>query len=97
MSSTILLQARVIVCEGEKTYVEIIIRFLAHLRLEIKKLCVVRTYVNIDEQLVATIEVEKMLGEIWETPYEPLKDERDGEYNEGKTSTEQRVTLLIKH
>ncbi len=52
------------------------------------KLCMVRTYANMDELLVATIKVEKVLKEIWETFYEPLKDERDGESNEGKTSTE---------
>ncbi len=73
---------------GKKNYVVRIIRFLAHLRLEIRKLCMVRTYANMDELLVATIEVEKVLREIWETFYEPLKDERDGKSNEGKTSTE---------
>jgi hypothetical protein len=31
-----------------------------------KKLCVVRTYVDMDKLLVATIEVEKVLGEIGE-------------------------------
>jgi hypothetical protein len=50
-----------------------------------------------DELLVTTIEVEKVLGEIWETPYEPLKDERDGESNEGNTSTKRQITLSIRH
>ncbi len=73
---------------GKKNYVERIIRFLAHLRPKIRKLCVMHTYVNMDELLVTTIEVGKMLKELWETLYEPLKNERDGESNEGKASTE---------
>jgi len=49
-------------------------RFLTHLWSKIKKLCVVRTYVDMDELLATTIEVEKVFIEIGETPYEPLKD-----------------------
>jgi hypothetical protein len=82
---------------GKNIYVEKIIRFLVHLRPKIRKFCVVRTYANMDELLVTTIEVEKVLGEIWETPYEPLKDERDGESNEGNTSTKRQITLSIRH
>jgi hypothetical protein len=50
-----------------------------------------------DDLLATTIEVEKMLGEIWETPYEPLKDERDVESNEGITSIEWHITLSKRH
>jgi hypothetical protein len=32
-----------------------------------------------DELLATNIKVEKVLGEIGETPYEPLKDERNEE------------------
>jgi hypothetical protein len=35
---------------------------LAHLRLKIRKLCVVRTYVDMDELLASTIEFNKVLG-----------------------------------
>jgi hypothetical protein len=59
-------------------------RFLAHLRLEIMKLCVVRTYADMDELLAVAIEVEKVFKEIGETPFEPLKEERDEEANEGE-------------
>ncbi len=55
------------------------------------------TYANMDDLLATTIEVEKMLGEIWETPYEPLKDERDVESNEGITSIEWHITLSKRH
>jgi predicted component of viral defense system (DUF524 family) len=50
-------------------------RFLARLRLEIHKLCVVRTFVNIEELVGAAIEVERVLGELGERPFEPLKEE----------------------
>ncbi len=50
-------------------------RFLAKLRLEIRKLCVVRNFANIEELLGATNEVERVLGELGETPFEPLKEE----------------------
>jgi len=58
--------------------------FLAHFR---PKLCVVCTYTNMDEFLASTIEVEKVMGEIGEMPFEPLKDEQEDEMNERKTST----------
>ncbi len=44
---------------------------LTKLRHEQKKLLVVRTYHDMDELLAITIEVEKVLGEIGKTPYEP--------------------------
>jgi hypothetical protein len=46
--------------------------FLAKLRPKLRKLLVVRTYHDMDELLVAIIEVENALGEIGETSYEPL-------------------------
>jgi hypothetical protein len=36
---------------------------------------VVCTYVDMDELLASNIEVEKVMGEIGETIFEPLKDE----------------------
>ncbi len=69
-------------------------RFLTHLRLEIKKLCVVRTYVDMDELLTTTIEVEKVLSEIGETPYEPLKDEKNEELIKGETSIDWHIHAL---
>jgi hypothetical protein len=52
-------------------------RFLARLRLEIRKLCVVRTFTDIKELVGAAIEVERVLGELGETPLEPLKEEKE--------------------
>jgi hypothetical protein len=40
--------------------------------LNFKKLIVVRTYQDMDEFLTTIIDIEKVLGEIGETLYEPL-------------------------
>jgi len=56
-------------------YVEQRRRFLAHLHLKIKKICMVRTYANVKEKLSITKEVERVLGELGETPFESLKEE----------------------
>jgi len=52
-------------------------RFLARLRPEIWKLCVVRTFTDIEELVGATTELERVLGELGETPFEPLKEEQE--------------------
>jgi predicted RNA-binding protein len=52
-------------------------RFLARLRPKIQKLCVVRTFIDIEELVDATTKLEKVLGELGETPYEPLKEEQE--------------------
>ncbi len=61
---------------------------------KIKKFCVVHTYVDMDELLAIAIEVEKVLGEIGETPFELLKEEKDEEANEGQSSIEQQIHAL---
>jgi hypothetical protein len=50
-------------------------RFLARLRPEIRKLCVVRNFSDIEELVGATSELERVLGELGETPLDPLKEE----------------------
>jgi hypothetical protein len=52
-------------------------RFLARLRPEIRKLCVVRAFADIEELVDAAIEVERVLGELGETPLEPFKEEKE--------------------
>jgi hypothetical protein len=54
-------------------------RFLARLRPEIRKLCVVRTFADIAELVGAATEVKRVLGELGETLYEPLKEEQEKE------------------
>ncbi len=82
------------ICEGRTLNAKKRKRFLVHLRLKIKKLCVVRTFVVMDELLVTTIEVEKVFSEIGETPHEPLKDERNGILIEGETSTNRHIHVF---
>jgi hypothetical protein len=67
-------------------------RFLARLRPEIRKLCVVRAFADIEELVAAAIEVERVLGELGETPLEPLKEERDEGTEEN--IMEKQVTAL---
>jgi hypothetical protein len=67
-------------------------RFLARLRPEIRKLCVVRVFADIEELVNAAIEVERVLSELGETPFEPLKEER--EKGVAETSMEHQVANL---
>ncbi len=67
-------------------------RFLGKLRPEIQKLCVVRTFVDIEELVGAATELERVLGELGETPYEPLKEEQ--EEGVAETIMEKQVNAL---
>jgi hypothetical protein len=67
-------------------------RFLAKLRPEIRKLCVVRTFTNIEELVNVVIELKRVLGELGKTPYEYLKEkQKDGAL---KTIMQKQVTNL---
>ncbi len=67
-------------------------RFLAKLRPEIRKLCVMRTFTNIEELVGVAIELDRILGELGETPFEPLKEEQEEGVEE--TMMEKQVTIL---
>jgi hypothetical protein len=62
------------------------------LRPEIRKLCVVRTFADIEELVGAATELERVLGELGETPFEPLKEEQEEEVAE--TIMEKQVAAL---
>jgi len=62
-------------------------RFLGKLRPIIRKLYVVKTYIDIEEVVVVVAEIEHVLGEMGETPYEPMKEEHD-ETTSGKSTTD---------
>jgi hypothetical protein len=47
------------------------------LRLKSKKRCVVKTYTDIEEVVIVVTKIEKMLGQLGETPYEPMKEEQN--------------------
>jgi hypothetical protein len=65
-------------------------RFLARLRPTIWKLCVVRAFMGIEKLVRIITELEKVLGELGETPHEPLKEEK----GVSKTMMEKQVTIL---
>jgi hypothetical protein len=67
-------------------------RFLARLRPEIRKLCVVKAFADIEELVGAAIEVERVLGELGETPLEPLEEEKEEGTEE--TIMEKQVNAL---
>jgi hypothetical protein len=67
-------------------------RFLGKLRPEIRKLCIVRTFADIEEMVGAATELERVLGELGETPFEPLKEEQDEGVAE--TMMEKQVNAL---
>jgi len=47
------------------------------LRLEFWKLCFVKTFADIEVLVGAATELKRVLGELGETPYEPLKEEQE--------------------
>ncbi len=67
-------------------------RFLARLRPELRKLCVIRTFADIEELVSAATELERVLGELGETPFKPLKEEQEEGVTE--TSMEHQVAAL---
>jgi len=40
-------------------------------------MCVVRTYVDIKEVVVVVVEIERVLGELSEIPYEPMREKQN--------------------
>jgi hypothetical protein len=62
--------------------------FLSHLRPEIKKLCVMRDYANMEALLNVVLEVERVLTKIGETPFEMLKEEQKENMTIGDTIVE---------
>ncbi len=67
-------------------------RFLAKLRPEIRKLCVVRTFADVEELVAAATEVERVLGELGGTPFEALREEQEEGIEE--TIMEKQMTAL---
>jgi hypothetical protein len=54
---------------------------------------VVRTYTNIEEMVIATTKIKRVLGDLAETPYDPLKEEK-GEDVIGESSTYKQLSML---
>jgi hypothetical protein len=62
-------------------------RFLARLRPEIRKFCVVKMFADIEELVGAATEMERVLGELGEILYEPLKEEQEEESSQTQVTT----------
>jgi hypothetical protein len=50
---------------------------MAKLRPEIQKLCMLRTFTIIEKLMGVATKLAKVLGELGEIPYEPLKEEQE--------------------
>ncbi len=66
------------------------------MRPKIHKLCVVRTYEDMNELLITTNEVGKVLGKIGGTLFEPLKDEKEKEIAGREMFTNRQLHVLSK-
>ncbi len=55
----------------------------------------VHTYQDMDEFLLDVVEMDKVLGEIGETPYELLQKEKEEELALGETSIDKHLTITI--
>jgi hypothetical protein len=53
----------------------------------------VKSYANIEKMLAAVKEVERVLGEVGQTPFEPFKEEQEEGMNIN-TALEKQVTTL---
>ncbi len=53
----------------------------------------VRTYIDIEEMLITTIEIERVLGDLGETPYDPLREEKDEDAT-GESSIDKQLLVL---
>jgi len=54
---------------------------------------VVRTYTDIEEMVIAVIEIDNVLRDLGETPYDPLKEEKDEDAT-GKSFTNKQLLML---
>jgi hypothetical protein len=72
-------------------------RFLARLRPEIRKLCVVQTYTNVEEVVIDDVEIKCVLGELGETLYEPMKEKHDETMSRESTIDRQLHVLNEAH
>ncbi len=63
-------------------------KILSKLKPKIKKLCIIKEYVNMEALLVVILKVKKVFRELGEAPYEPFKEEQEKIMNEGNTRME---------
>jgi hypothetical protein len=54
---------------------------------------VVRTYTDIEEMVIAIIDIDNVLRDLGETPYDPLKEEKD-EDAIGESFIDKQLSML---
>jgi hypothetical protein len=62
---------------GKIKEVELKRKFLSKLRPKVRKLCIVQNCANMEALLAIALEVEKVLGELRETPFNPFKEQEE--------------------
>jgi hypothetical protein len=55
----------------------------------------VNTYTNIEEMVIAATEIERVLGDLRETLYDPLREEKDEDVT-GESSIDKHLSMLIE-
>jgi hypothetical protein len=53
----------------------------------------VKTYIDIEEMVILAIEIERVLGDLGEIPYDPLKEKKDEDVT-GESSTNKQLSVL---
>ncbi len=53
----------------------------------------VRTYTDIEEMVIAVIDIDNVLRNLGETPYDPLKEEKDEDAT-GESFTDKQLSML---
>jgi hypothetical protein len=66
---------------------------LVQLRSKLRRFYGVRTYTYIKEMVLATTKIERVLGALRETPYDPFMEEKDEDAT-GESSTDKQLLVL---
>jgi hypothetical protein len=66
---------------------------MVQLMPELRRLCVVRTYIDIENMVFTSIEIERVLGDLGEIPYDPFMEEKD-EDTTRESSTNKHLLVL---
>jgi cell fate (sporulation/competence/biofilm development) regulator YmcA (YheA/YmcA/DUF963 family) len=69
-------------------------RFLFRLQPEIKKLCVMKDYANMEALLNVALEMEQVLAELGETPFELFKEEQEENMGIVEMAIKKQVQVL---
>jgi hypothetical protein len=66
---------------------------MVRLKPKLKRLCVVNTYTDNEKMVIAATKIERVLRDLGETPYDPLREEK-GEDATRESSTNKKLSVL---